>query len=269
MAKDALFFSHDLNARNDKKISALVREFKSAGYGIFWCAVEMMHEEGGKLELDELTICAIAKDLNEDIELVEKVISKCIIVKLFQGIDNNNLISNRVSNNLTHRESISKIRSEAGRNGAKAKQMLAKAKQMPDNCQANAQQNEAIAEQSLAKKERKKERDNTTTEEPPEILEKTELGSEVVMGAAKQAWDDQKWREQICLANYFKPEDLKQWMYMYNASLTGDTDLHGFNVSKYKKMFNGWLQSKIAKGYKLPEKPRAPATNGLRTLTSE
>jgi len=261
MAKDALFFSHDLNARNDKKIAALVREYKSAGYGVYWCAVEMMHEEGGILEIDELTFSAISHDLNEDIELVQAILLKCISCKLFCKADDNSLISKRVDKNLTKRQKISKIRSDAGKNGAIAKQE----KSIEQQESANAKQNEAIAEQNQAEKERKKEREK---ENNNNSVENPEIGSDVVLSAAKQAWDDQKWREQVCMANYFKPDDLKQWMYMYNASLTGTTDIRDFTASKYKRMFNGWLQAKIKSGYKLPEKPK-PQTNGLRTLTTD
>jgi len=131
MAKDPYYFIHDYNARNDKKISALVREFKSAGYGIYWCAAEMLHEEGGVLELDDLTLFAISKDLNEDFELVKAVIEKCVSTfKLFYFLEDNILTANRVKRNLEKRKEISKARSNAGKAGANAKQMLTNAKQM-------------------------------------------------------------------------------------------------------------------------------------------
>lgn len=147
MPKDERFyFSHDYNARNDKKISALVREFKSAGYGIYWCMAEMLHEEGGSLEFDELTISAISKDLNENFEFVKNVVNKCISnYKLFQIDKDNILIANRVNRNLDKRKAISKIRSDAGKNGVIIKQMQANAKQM----QANVQQN--LAKESKGK----------------------------------------------------------------------------------------------------------------------
>ncbi len=117
MDKDKYYFSHDHNVRNDKKISALVREFKSAGYGIFWATCEMMHEEGGQLEFDDLTIEAIAKDINEEPEFVKTVLEKCIEkFKLFtkQGIL---LQSNRVARNLESKNEKKNKKAEAGRLG--------------------------------------------------------------------------------------------------------------------------------------------------------
>lgn len=149
MAKETYYFSHDYNARNDKKISALVREFKSAGYGIYWCTAEMLHEDGGQLEWDDLTISAISKDLNEDFELVKTVIEKCATsFKLFNISEDNILTASRVRRNLDKRKEISKVRSNAGKAGANAKQM-----------QANAEQN--VAKERKRNKRKGKEIFNT------------------------------------------------------------------------------------------------------------
>jgi len=147
MPKETFYFSHDYNARNDKKISALVRDFKSAGYGVFWCVAEMLHEEGGEIEWDDLTISAISKDLNEDFDLVRNIIEKCVSkFKLFNISEDNILTASRVKRNLDKRKSISEIRSKAGKTGANAKQML-----------ANAEQNQAkeIKEKEIKEKENK------------------------------------------------------------------------------------------------------------------
>ena len=143
MEKEALYFSHDYNARHDKKIGALVKDFKAAGYGVFWATCEMMHEEGGDLELDDVTYAAIAKDLNEKSEFIKKIIVNCInTYRLFFMIDCK-MKSGRVEKNIIKRKSISKVRSDA----AFAKHL-----------QANGEQLDTFALQNGAKKERKKER---------------------------------------------------------------------------------------------------------------
>src|SRR5665647_542659 len=45
MAKDAYYFSHDSNARNDPKILAMRSVYKSSGYGWYWIIVEMMRDQ--------------------------------------------------------------------------------------------------------------------------------------------------------------------------------------------------------------------------------
>ena len=248
MAKDTYYFSHDYNARNDKKISALVRDYKSAGYGIYWCTAEMMHEEGGEMELDDLTISAIAKDLNEDFELVKLVIEKCISYKLFILVEDNILTANRVKRNLDKRKEISVIRSEAGKNGAIAKQKKANAKQML----ANAEQEQASVQQNQAKERKGKERNNTVEEEEAQQakIEPQLVGTDLSVSTAKLVWDDQRWREQLCMAHSMTQEDLKKWMAQFNASVANDP-IPDFNAAKYKKMFGGWLNTQKGKGYKL------------------
>lgn len=117
MAKETYFFSHDYNARNDRKIAALVKDYKSAGYGIFWATCEMMHEEGGTLEFDDMTLGAIAKDLNEEPGLISIVLEKCISVyKLF--VKQEDLLqSSRVHRNLDMKNEKKNIKAEAGRLG--------------------------------------------------------------------------------------------------------------------------------------------------------
>lgn len=57
MNKDAYWFPHDSNAREDKKMKRLRRLRGYEGVGIFWCVVEMLREEnaaGYKLELSSI-----------------------------------------------------------------------------------------------------------------------------------------------------------------------------------------------------------------------
>lgn len=44
MAKDAYYFSHDSNARNDLKMIKLRRKLGLKGIGLFWCTIEMLRE---------------------------------------------------------------------------------------------------------------------------------------------------------------------------------------------------------------------------------
>lgn len=126
MAKDSYYFPHDYNARNDRKIAALVKKHKAAGYGVFWITCEMMHEEDGHIEFDEITFGAIAKDANEDISFVKTVITDCIKeFKLFK-MEEDIVISGRVSRNLEKRQELSKSRAIAGQKGRLAQQTSAK-----------------------------------------------------------------------------------------------------------------------------------------------
>ncbi len=125
MAKE--YFSHDYNARNDRKIAALVKDYKAAGYGIFWATCEMMHESNNLLQLDKFTVTAIAKDLNEDEPFVKEVLDACVMeYELFSKQDEamleankakTILASSRVMRNLEDRNHKKEVRVEAGRIG--------------------------------------------------------------------------------------------------------------------------------------------------------
>ena len=111
------YFSHDYNARHDRKITALVKEYKSSGYGIFWATCELMHEEGDRLDYDEITFGAIAKDLNESEEFIQEVIDKCISKFRLFSKQESKLTSSRVKQNLSGREAKRSKKQAAGKLG--------------------------------------------------------------------------------------------------------------------------------------------------------
>lgn len=90
------------------------------------------------------------------------------------------------------------------------------------------------------------------------------IGSEVVAIAANRAWNDQRWKENVCIGNQLKPDDLQKWMAQFNASISNDV-MPDFSESKYKKLFGGWLNKQRSKGYKLPESGQSP-TSTLKTI---
>jgi hypothetical protein len=71
--KDSFYFSHDSNARNDIKIVKLRRKLGMAGYGIYWCIIEILREEADhKMKLTDLD--DIAFNLGVDIETIGDII---------------------------------------------------------------------------------------------------------------------------------------------------------------------------------------------------
>lgn len=82
MGKEAYYFSHDSNARNDEKILMLRAEHGSEGYGIYWVLVEMMFESSGT-SLHHNKVKGIAVSSNIDITVLEGVINTCITEELF------------------------------------------------------------------------------------------------------------------------------------------------------------------------------------------
>jgi len=74
-----------------------------------------------------------------------------------------------------------------------------------------------------------------------------ELGSERVKEVANEVWEDQIWREQICMGLGVKQDELQRWLAMFNSSIASDK-VSNFDKSAYKKMSRGWIQKQKAKG---------------------
>lgn len=80
MPKETYYFSHDFGARNDPKLQNVLMEHGAAGLGVFWCIVEQLYEQGGKLPLD---FCkTIAFSLHVNTEVVESIVTNFDLFKL-------------------------------------------------------------------------------------------------------------------------------------------------------------------------------------------
>ncbi len=56
------FFPHEFNSRNDRKLKLVLCRFGLAGIGLFWCIVEMLYSENGRLPLYDIDL--ISRELN-------------------------------------------------------------------------------------------------------------------------------------------------------------------------------------------------------------
>jgi len=76
--KDAIYFSHDSNARNDIKIKAMRKEYGAIGYAAFWIIIEMLRESNDyKLPLKPFTFVAIEEEIGCENFIAEQFINSC------------------------------------------------------------------------------------------------------------------------------------------------------------------------------------------------
>ena len=89
MAKDAYYFSHDSNARNDIKIKAMMSRYGYEGYGMYWAIVEMLREtKDYELPMEDYTFLALQQEFNGCSTDVQQYINDCInTFKLFASDD--------------------------------------------------------------------------------------------------------------------------------------------------------------------------------------
>lgn len=228
MAKESYYFSHDYDPTGDPKMQAMLGSFGGMGYGIFWRIVEMLHAESShRLKLKTYIYEAIAKQMLTTPKQVEELISYCIhTAELFLS-DGESIWSNRVFRNIEKRDVISKVRSDAGKNGAIAKQIKAIAKQTS----ANGQQNEA--------KERKGK----------EIKEDVGIYAEVPTTMTNDDFKEFKLRllkdrmfidPLMMNRNILNEKELEDWVVRYHVHITGEGKINK-DYSEYRKHFKNWI----------------------------
>ena len=78
--KDAPYFSHDANARNDPKMSALKLKYKASGIGMYWIFIEILREqENFKYFIDNDIIWeSLADEFMTTPERAKNFIEECI-----------------------------------------------------------------------------------------------------------------------------------------------------------------------------------------------
>jgi hypothetical protein len=73
MGKETYYFSHDYNSRNDPKMVKVQMNMGLEGIGLYWCLIEMLYEQSGYLNLNEIESHAFA--LRAKPELLTRLIN--------------------------------------------------------------------------------------------------------------------------------------------------------------------------------------------------
>lgn len=115
MSKEAYYFSHDANARQDEKILMMLSEHGWEGYGIYWALVEMMFESGETV-LTHSKVKGISFSYNIDITLLQSVINTCIEEQLFIS-DGERFWSESLKKRKSKYHELKTKKSDAGKKG--------------------------------------------------------------------------------------------------------------------------------------------------------
>lgn len=187
------YFPHDFNARNDAKLVELRMNMGNRGIGIYWSIVEMLYEEGGRMELSKLKAVAFA--INEELTNVQQVVQQ---YDLFE-YDEQFFWSNAVFSRLKYIKKISDARAKAGKASGKARREKAlqtidskgdtkrtNVQQELNKCSTNAEQKDEQKRTIKIKiKEKENKSNNIDTNVSSSSTEDTELKDCL-------AWKDEK-----------------------------------------------------------------------------
>jgi hypothetical protein len=279
MAKETYYFSHDHNARNDRKIAALVKDYKSSGYGIYWATCEMMHEEGGAIEFDELTFGSIAKDLNEDSGLIGEVLEKCVekyklFSKQIEAVLQANeasrsstvlLRSRRIDRNLSDRKDAKQNKKKAGQLGG-----IKSGESRRNKKKLEAERSSASSNEAKERKGKERIEIQNSIQLCPEMVKifKTtypkypsdqENDFPACLQIAYKIADSKEWTHESAV-NGKMGEVLKIWQFMVNFSATDDwfktRAISDFN-KEYQRLVQKITNTKVERKEEKPQ-PTGP-----------
>ena len=157
--KDAYYFSHDSNARNDQRLMKLRMKYGPEGYGIYFMIIEILRDtENYTLHLSNID--SICFDVRSDEEKVSDILKN---YNLFE-IDGEYFYSRSLSRRMEKLDRIKEIRRESGKKGAIAS---AKVRQVPNSDKAFVEQvKHSKAKQIKEKDSKEKERKENKLEIP-------------------------------------------------------------------------------------------------------
>jgi len=232
--KEAYYFSHDSNARNDLKMVKLRRLCGLEGIGLFWCVVEMLREaDRYKLSID--VISSICFELRVDEKIFENLF-ECELLKK----NGSYFYTESLLKRMKKREKISKIRAKVGKIGggmsnkkttsksqAIAEQSLAKIKQLP-SIKGKERKGKEIKGNEIKIKEIKgnemkekeiKEKEKKIKKERKDVVELSDMS------------DEEKLIKQI-------NDDVRFWT-------NRPTELAFGEIDKYKELYNEFGRDKV------------------------
>lgn len=107
--KEAYYFRHDCNARNDQKIIALRIRHKMEGYGIYWSIIEMLRESASYMCTTDYNIVAFG--LHVGAEKIKSIVEDFGLFEFTQ--DGKYFYSKRLLKDMQVRDDISETRRKA------------------------------------------------------------------------------------------------------------------------------------------------------------
>lgn len=127
--KDTYYFPHDMNAQNDPRCVSLWEDFGASGYGIYWALIEILHQEGGRLEKFPKLFQGLAKRFKVTDEALLKQVQALLNEYNLLEENDTHIWSDRVLRNIEERKKKRDLKSSAGRIGGLKSSSSKKSKQ--------------------------------------------------------------------------------------------------------------------------------------------
>ena len=233
MKKEAYYFSHDANAKDDPKIIKLRMEMGWEGYGLFWGLIELLRNQPDYRMQKHYSSIAYALQTQDD-----KI--KMLVNDFDLFIQDGDLFW---SDSLLKRMELKEIKSDKMRNAANkrwGKDEDAKAMQMHSKSNAEAMQ--------LKERKGKETKENILTEESHNQI-------------FRQLWNSNIWLEGIALKNKVSIEQVRNHLNDFRQEQILKAELK-VNEKDAKEHFINWIK----RGNPIPEKKAGETTYAKSTL---
>lgn len=150
--KDAYYFSHDSNARNDEKILAMRSVYGAEGYGMYFMIIEILREQTEyAIEVNKYVYGSLAIQLQTSVKKVEKFINDCVNEFSLLTIKDDFLFSESLLRRMEIVDSVSEKRKNASITRWNRKNRDSNGMQMDSKCKANDNQLESKEEENREK----------------------------------------------------------------------------------------------------------------------
>ena len=116
--KDAYYFSHDSNARNDQRLIKVRMQYGMEGYGIYFGIIEIMREQED-YSIGESDIESVAYDLRAEKDMIQDILYNHRLFEIRRDIDKEEayFFSKSLKRRMECLDEKKKKRQEAGRKG--------------------------------------------------------------------------------------------------------------------------------------------------------
>lgn len=151
-SKDAYYFSHDSNARNDEKILAMRSVYGLEGYGMYFMIIEILREQTGyAIEVNKYVYGSLAIQLQSSVKKVEKFINDCVNEFSLLTIKDDFLFSESLLRRMEIVDTVSQKRKNASMTRWNNKNIDANGMQMECKCNPNDMPMESKEEEKIQK----------------------------------------------------------------------------------------------------------------------
>jgi hypothetical protein len=240
MAKEAYYFSHDSNARNDDKVISLRMKFGMEGYGVYFAILERMRDIEDYIHVKDYNI--IAFDLRVSNTLIKSVVED---FGLFEFTDDGKrFYSVSFLSRMKRKDVVSEKRREAGHKGGRQRvennESVNEFKQNSSKVQAiayfDSSKIQAIKRKEMKEKEMKEKESDSHARE-------VNSDSEIFSISQLKNLCGETWLERVGMKLHVAPENLK----IFFDEFCDKQELSDYTntINDFRRHFVNWLNIKI------------------------